>query len=315
MLGLDIGFGDVKAVAEDGRKLKIPTAVAYAGDGVCDLGELSNDHREHLYMGRKYVVGEAAISRAFSTRSLEFLRKYAPLLACRAIEELKMNISSLAFGLPMAYYTSQNKSEFLSSMRKIEVDGRTMELGAEVFPQGVGALLDYRLSDDGSEKEGTAVCGLVLDVGFNTVDVVAFENGSAVKADSGMLERAGISKVTQELANALQTETTINLSEQEAKDALLKGKLAVYGYEKDLSETIRGTTERYVEWLLSVVASRWEDRLQRAGKLILAGGGAYYLKTYIPARYRKVLFIPDEPEFANARGFLKALKARALKTA
>ena len=315
MLGLDIGFGDVKAVAEDGRKLKIPTAVAYVGEGVCDLGELSCDHREYLYMGRKYVVGEAAISRAFSTRSLEFLRKYSPLLACRVIEELQFDVSSLAFGLPMAYYTSKNKSYFLSSMRKIEAPGRTIKLDAEVFPQGVGALLDYRLSDNGREKDGTATSGLVLDVGFNTVDVVAFENGSAVKVDSGMLERAGISKVTQELANTLQSETTINLTEQEAKDTLLKGRLTVYGYEKDLGEIIRETTERYVEWLFSVVASRWEDRLQRAGILILSGGGAYYLKTYVPARYRKVLFIPEEPEFANARGFLKALKARALKTA
>jgi len=78
-----------------------------------------------------------------------------------------------------------------------------------------------------------------------------------------------------------------------------------------LSEIIRKVVEDYADWLMSVVTSRWEDRVQRADRLILAGGGAYYLKPYIPAKYRKVLFVPDEPEFSNARGFFKALKAAA----
>jgi len=174
---------------------------------------------------------------------------------------------------------------------------------------GFGALFDYRLGNDGEERDRTAINGLVIDVGFNTVDVIAFENGSAIKADSGMLERAGISRPSQELARVLQAETTINLTEQEAKEALSRGKLSVYGYEKDLSEIIRTVIEDYADWLMSVITSRWEDRVQRADRLIFAGGGAYYLKPYIPAKYRKVLFVPDEPEYSNARGFFKALKA------
>lgn len=315
LLGLDIGFGDVKAVGENGVKIKIPMAVAYAGEGALDLDKFSSAHREYMYSGRKYVIGEAAVSRAFGARSFDFLRRYAPLLAYRAIEELTSCPTSMAIGLPLGYYTSGHEKDFVHAMRKIDVDGRSLELDVEVYPQGLGALFDYRLDENGDERDGTDINGLVIDVGFNTVDVIAFENGSAIKADSGMFERAGISRPAHELARVLQAETTINLTEQEAKDALMKESLSVYGYEKDLSEITRKVVEDYADWLMSVITSRWEDRVQRADRLILAGGGAYYLKPYIPAKYRRVLFVPDEPEFSNARGFFKALKAAAREKA
>ncbi len=307
-LGLDIGFGDVKAVC-DGVKIKIPTAVAYAEESACELGAFSQDYEEYLFANRKYIVGESAMSKAFSTRSYDFLKRYAPLLTYKVIKGLPKKVTSLATGLPLAYFTQTHKADFMTAMKRITVDSETMELDVAVFPQGVGALLDYRLNDKGEANEGTAHSGLVIDIGFNTVDVVAFKNGSAMKPDSGMLERAGISKPAQDLARILQKETTINLTEQEAKDVLLNGGLSVYGHDKDLSEIIRRAIENYVEWLLSVITSRWEDRLQRADKLILAGGGAYYLESHLPSKYRKLLYISDEPEFANARGFLKASKA------
>lgn len=311
LLGLDIGFGDVKAVGENDVKIKIPTAVAYAGEDALDLDKFSPSHREYVYSGRKYVIGEAAVSRAFSTRSFDFLKRYAPLLAYMAIEELPSSPTSMAIGLPLGYYTSGHEKDFASAMRKIVVDGRALEMDVEVYPQGLGAFFDYCLDENGDEREGTDISGLVINVGFNTVDVIAFENGSAIKADSGMIERAGISRPAQELARVLQAETTINLTEQEAKNALMKGRLSVYGYEKDLTENIRKVVEDYADWLMSVITSRWEDRVQRADRLILAGGGAYYLKTYIPAKYRRLLFVPEEPEFSNARGFFKAQKASA----
>lgn len=307
LVGIDIGFGDVKAVGENGAKLKFPTAVSYSQDGVCELGELTRE-RECHYAGRKYLVGAEALSTAFSTRSFDFLKRYAPLLAYEAVSRIRSSVSRISVGLPLAYYDKESKASLISSLRKIDVNRDTLELNVDVFPQGIGALLDYRLDSNGEEKKGTAIDGLVIDIGFNTVDIVAFENGSAVKADSGMMERAGISRIAQSLANSLQKETTINLTEQEAKEALLRKKISVYGFEKDLSELARHVVEDYVDWLLSAISSRWEDRIQRAQALILAGGGAYYIKPYIPAKYRDVLFVPDDPEFANARGFLKAIK-------
>jgi len=307
-IGLDIGFGDVKIACDDGRLFSFPSAVKYVNDGL-DLGAFSEDE-EFNYSGRKYLVGAQALLGAFSTQSIDFLSRYAPLLAYKAIKEIGENVRKIGVGLPLAYFTARYSAPLKKSLESIEVNGEKKTFEVEVYPQGVGVLLDFRLSEDGSETEGTVANMMVLDIGFNTVDIVAVNNGSASKAESGMLERAGIAKITHELAQHLRRETDINLSDQEAKDVLLKGGLSFYGHSKDLSETIRAITEEYIEWLLNAVQSRWEERIQRARALLVAGGGAYYLKNHIPEKYRPLIQIPKQPEFANARGFLKALKQR-----
>lgn len=309
LLGLDIGFGDVKGVFGDksSQRLKFPTAVCYSKNGIGDLGEFTSGHEEYVFSGKKYLLGEHALIGAFSTKSMDFLRKYAPLFAYKAARETGKHVSHIAVGLPIAYYDEKNKFLLKNRLRRLEVNGEACEFYVSIYPQGMGILADYRFGFDGTEIHGTNLDGLVLDIGFNTLDVLAFENGSAVKADMGTLERGGISVITQELAQKLQSETTINLSEQEAKDVLLKGSLTVYGYEKDVTELIRSLVEDYVEWLLAYISSRWEERIKRADKLILAGGGAYYLKGYIPEKYQRLIHVPEEPEYSNARGFYKIL--------
>jgi len=105
----------------------------------------------------------------------------------------------------------------------------------------------------------------------------------------------------------------IDLSEQESKDVLRHGRIRVYGAEKDLSELARESAERYMDWLIQEVHSKWMARIQRAEKVIIAGGGAYYLQEHIPEEYLPLVHVPDHPEYANARGFLKALDVESGK--
>ncbi len=305
-IGLDIGFGDVKVVSEDGRTISFPSAIKYLNKGI-DLGAFSKEEK-YSFDGRNYLVGEEALLGAFSTQSIDFLTRYAPLLAFKAVEQIGEKVSNIGTGLPLAYYTPQYIAPLIKSLETIQVNDRKETFRVSVFPQGLGVLLDFLLSEEGTETGSTAVNMIVLDIGFNTVDVVAVNKGSASKEESGMLERAGISKITQALAQRLRIEMKINLSEQEAKDLLLKGEISLYGHVSDLSEVIRSITEDYIEWLLNAVLSRWEERIQRAKMILLAGGGAYYLENHIPEKYHSLIHIPKKPEFANARGFLKALK-------
>lgn len=311
LMGLDIGFGDIKGVHEGGI-VRMPTAVAHAKSGLLELGEFAGNEEEFVFGGKAYHLGEKALEKALPTRSFDFLKKYAPLLAYKAVKESGDKITRLAVGLPLAWYTPQNRKLFASSLKKIEVNGETLEFeGVDVYPQGVGILMDWRFGPDGREQKETSIDGLVVDVGFNTVDVVAFSQGAAVKSDSAMFERSGVSRISQDLIQALQAECGVNLSEQEAKKALLDGKTRVYGAEKDLAVTIEAIAEDYVEWLLDLLVSRWEEKLQRSGKLIIAGGGAHYLAGAVPRRYGGIVHVPELPEFANARGFYKASLGRA----
>jgi len=80
--------------------------------------------------------------------------------------------------------------------------------------------------------------------------------------------------------------------------------------KKDLSGIIEDIVSEYVEWLLQEVQGRWDGFLKRADRLIIAGGGAYYVKEFLPERYRGFVFIPESPEYSNARGFYKFLRAQ-----
>lgn len=300
-IGIDIGFGDVKVFGQ-GIQKKFPSAIAYAKDGMADVDDYELETYD--YHDRKYIVGQDALFSldTFSTRDIEFLFRYAPLLLHYGLKNI--DATNISTGLPLSYFSRHG--EFQKVTSRITVNGITKDYSVRVFPQGVGILLDYRIDHGGKEIKGTDQELLVLDVGFNTVDIVVTHKGRAIKSECSMIERGGISKICQDLAIYLQNEMTINLSEQETKDILLRGKLKIYGNEKDLTTVIRDITEGYVDWLMGNLKSRYEERIKRVDKLIIAGGGAYYIHGHIPDRYLNIIDIPVDPEFANARGFYKA---------
>jgi hypothetical protein len=236
MTGIDVGFGDVKVVYMEAGELKyfkMPTAIKYAGNsssGITEEGIRS-------FQGREYLLGEQARFGAFSTRSYDFLRRYTGLFVYHALKTLNLDTQNIGVGLPLNWFSK--KEEFLKELAQTVVDGEKLEIQPKLFPQAVGILMDYRMDIDGKTKEDTAKDGIVLDIGYNTVDVVCFERGAAVRSDAGTLEKYGISRIIVELAEIIYSEFSFQLSEQEAKDVFLEGKLRLYGDVKDLSEIIR----------------------------------------------------------------------------
>lgn len=318
-LGLDVGYGDVKAVYQhEGvlKMLKFPTAIAYAERGVGELSAFAKDE-EYEYQGKKYLVGKEALFGAFSTRSFEFMKRYSPLFVFKAVKKIHRKtgaaVTDIAMGLPLSYYTDTNIKELVPLLGRIEVGHTVLELNVRFYPQGLGVLADYRLSQTGEVNRQTDRDMLIIDIGFNTVDVIAVERGRIVKGESDTLERHGVSKISLALAKEIKARMQLDLSEQESKDVLRRGKIRVYGAERDLSELVRESAEKYMDWLIQELRSKWAARIQRTDKVIIAGGGAYYLQEHIPEEYRPLIYVPDRPEYANASGFLKALDMESRK--
>ncbi|MFA5519136.1 MAG: cell division protein MreB, partial [Spirochaetota bacterium] len=169
-LGLDVGYGDVKAVYQhEGilEMLKFPTAIAYAEREVGDLSAFAGAE-EYDNRGRRYRVG------AFSTRSFEFMKRYSPLFVFKAVEKIHGKtgelVTDVAMGLPLSHYTDANLEELVPLLQRIEVGREVLELSASFYPQGLGVLADYRLSQTGGVNARTDRNMIILDIGFNTVD-------------------------------------------------------------------------------------------------------------------------------------------------
>lgn len=304
MIGIDVGFGDVKAVYlvdGDVQYLKVPTAVKYAARSI------DTDTSEAVYAmnGREYLVGEGARYEAFSTRSFEFLNKYSALLVHHIFQTLNSSVRKTALGLPLGWYAK--KEEYAATFKSTVIDGEVIGAEPVIFPQAVGVLMDYRYNLNGEIREDTEHDGVVLDIGYNTVDVLCFEGGNAVRSDAATLEKFGLSKVIMDLIGAVQKNHSMLLSEQEAKEVFISGGLRIYGDKKDMSETIRSITESYFDELMHTLYSRWDKRLQRAEVMLFAGGGAVTLKNYMPTEFAKIMQVPVMPEYSNARGYLKGL--------
>ena len=116
--------------------------------------------------------------------------------------------------------------------------------------------------------------------------------------------------MTQELMISLK-EKNIKLSPGEAVDLLKTGMHKQFGKPLDFTTEVQDVTGRYADWLFGELESLYIERMMSADKIILAGGGACFLKHYLPAKYASIVHIPEEPEMVNARGFLRLMEQKA----
>jgi plasmid segregation protein ParM len=252
---------------------------------------------------------------------MDFLLAYSPLLAYKALREiadidsrefpdLLRTKKQLCLGVPLGYYHKRHNLQSRLTNYTISTDFIRFD-SVEVRAQGQGILFDYVLDENGKPIEDHINQNvLILDIGFNTVDVLGVVEGRPSREWSDMLENGGICRICGDLRSYLKREFNFNLSEQAVKEVLQNGQISVYGDSKDLSTAIRKIRETYSDWLVQEIKSRWEDFLIQADKLIIAGGGAYYVEEIRKAYPERFIHIPEASEYSNARGFFKFLRAR-----
>jgi plasmid segregation protein ParM len=326
-MGIDIGFGDVKAVFArfigNGRfeteQIKFPSAIARVKNKA--IAGLDDAQIEYEFEKRKYLIGKEALSSAniIPTRDIDFILEFSPLFIFRAMEfvskkhHLSMdslcNQTEICLGLPLAYYNSK-KRLLAQRLANFEV------MGCKVIPQRLaiqaqsqGILLDFLLDDQCKpNRKWLGNDLLILDIGFNTIDILCVNEGRSSSEWSNMLEGAGICRICKDLEIELR-KMGIDLPEQAVKNALATRMISIYGKEFNLSESITLMTKDYADFIYREIRSRLSDVLKNSKKLIIAGGGAYYVSEFFKQRFPgDFLHIPNDPEFSNARGYYKYLK-------
>ena len=123
------------------------------------------------------------------------MKRYSPLFVFKAVKKIHRKtgelVTDIAMGLPLSHYTDANLKELVPLLQRIEVGREVLELNARFYPQGLGVLADYRLSQAGDVNARTDHDMIILDIGFNTVDIIVVERGRIVKGESDTLERLG----------------------------------------------------------------------------------------------------------------------------
>jgi hypothetical protein len=213
-------------------------------------------------------------------------------------------------GLDVNHFSRHEHRERLErALSSFRVNSEEHRQRVWVVPQGAGVLVDWLKTSTGARRDAaeTDGDGLILDIGFHTVDAVAFSNRAIDREATHCFEQAGISRIIQELRSLLQRDFGYLPAFQKAKEIFLAQGMSLHGQEHGLRDQIARLTDGYFDDLLLTVQDQWGKRLAEYRWLILAGGGAYPIQRYLAGKFpRQIVYMPD-PEFSNARGFLKIL--------
>ncbi len=287
-LGIDIGFGLTKA-CDGRRKISFPSLVAQDNSA---LGwDLGSRPRSYALDGTRYLAGNDAPG-GMTFKDTDTIIAFSPVIIRKALDLLRIRDSGsvdLGLGLPIKDWHA----------RKAELKARVAEhisfRSVLVFPQGVGAYAALRgsLSDN----------AVVLDIGFNTLDVAVISGGKVVPGECDCLPNSGISRVLLQLRRHLEREHGMAVGHEALIEVLGRKSITVLGREVDLRGVIGRLMDAYAEEVLGRFLADHYQRLLSVGSIVLTGGGARFVKLKNP-RYRSTVFRGfRDPEFTNAEGF------------
>jgi plasmid segregation protein ParM len=298
ILSTDIGYGHTKYAFNGENEViigKFPSAIARIGGGF--LNDSIGNSDAVLYNGDYYHTGEKALKETslIPSRTFDFLLKYSPLLIHSIIEKENIKPDKILTNLSMAEYR-ENKEQLKKVCSKFIVNDEIYEFDVEVYPQGLGILVNEK-----DEPKDT----IIVDIGFNTIDVLFIEGGEIAPYSSGFTDM-GICMLANAVSDNIRKRFSgLYISELESNDILINGYFTFMRKKYDISDFIHSEKVNYTNTVLNHIFTKSEikNKIRNAGRFIIAGGGAYYLDKEIIEGYEAV--IPDRPEYANVLGILK----------
>lgn len=215
---------------------------------------------------KKYLAGLLALIYGFSVPSFapNWMEDLAcPVFAlsfCKEVKELYVMLSPADWDKKERIYYSLKEAGFTD---------------VKFAPQGIGIWFDT----------GCPRNAIVIDIGFNTVDVLFVVDGKPVR----------------ELCFALRECGLVSFLEKLTKDDPFRLARKLEEGDQELSEKAKNF---YYPWLLQKLETRseWRKRSQKH-TLVFGGGGARFL----PEDLKDKSIIPKHPEISNVRGFAKYL--------
>jgi len=220
-VAVDVGFGRVKALNEEGRRSNFPAVVAGFQPLSFSSGMESAKSLAIEYKGQAYWIGEAALRQSTAVRmTTDRVRTTGEegmaLLAAGLAQTAEENhqLTNLVVGLPVRFYQKM-KDEYASLARDVHkinllspgealIRERRLVIVEEVrvLPQPFGTLFDAILDDKGGLKDKTMAGGKVgvIDIGFNTLDLARADELEYINPASDSFSGQGLFNAFQDLS-------------------------------------------------------------------------------------------------------------------
>lgn len=307
VLGIDIGFGDVKIIygTSDGnilKKFKFPSMVA-----VTSKSAYVSDSRIFDYKGYSYYIGDNAFSSPTENQiditEYKNLEYFAPLLLGYALSEINEIPDIIVSGLSKAQI--QFSGNFKKGLQLFAVNDKQYKFeNVFVLPQGAGSKLCIDKYGDNFPHEQSEFSGKTtfvgIDIGFNTLDMFMVVDGKTSPTLFEGIENEGIMKIARLVADKVKTDHGRDVTLQEAKQIISSGAYKLRGTVHNYSDFIKATKKEYLIGLLKLIENRYGKIVDKCDFISLSGGGSIIFKN----TEDNFIKVPKTAhEFYNALGF------------
>ncbi len=326
-VAVDLGYGYVKALSEDGRSVVFPSVVGSGMDRSLAAATLGGGRGEyHVVLHeegnrREFFVGDLALSEsADKTRAFEEDKIFHPATVTLLLAALSLvgpgGDVHLATGLPVAHYLGQRDRlrDFLSGLEAdVEIVGRRRAKVAvqrvTLLPQAIGAFYSSILDSRGRVADGSLLrSGLVgiVDIGYKTVDyaVVDVSAGELRPDLCGSLDFGTsaayhmLHREVERRAKRLVEGLSVELHCREG------GRMHVMGREYNLESMVAPYFEKLARGIADRLQLAWRSAYVEMAKVLIVGGGALDVKAHVD-EFHPAAEVVSEPQMANVRGYLR----------
>lgn len=345
-LGFDPGFGNVTAAEVRGKEIVTATVPSVVGIGTVSTGALNmvgvtKTRRTDIpslvgFDGVDYLVGRGVAEHAKPIERMDFNRfTDSPELRALLYTVLHQIVNggesqlALAVGLPvevlqdktLATSVEREMKGWLLGTHHFAVDGQpaTCEIEAVKvdIAQPLATWFDWGMDESGTWQrgaEGLKAPTLVIDQGFNTLDVIVIENGRFSTRYTGG-ETLGMRRAAEIALQTLSRRYKLDMSLHEADELVQavanrrKAEIYVHGKPIDVSSAAKQALNSLVSLVLQFV----EKKVGSAARfnVLLTGGGAIALGDRLQEQYPEAEMMAD-PVLANARGLAKLAQRNGL---
>src|SRR5690606_14480497 len=323
-VGLDIGYGVVKVVTNDGalafpsvmghaREIKFQQEVIqqkYPGDQITDdegtwfVGDLALAQLPpgELLRLRGRTANEKTMGNTFRQR----LAKVAIGKLVQGVWGRDVIHLRISTGLPVDYMRDAAElkeallGQYLIKPDSCEVIANVTEV--IVMPQPYGSAYSQMLTPTGEiNVYHTYMRTGIVDVGTYTVDIALDDDGEFVDSESGSVE-GGVYTAQERISAMLERDYREKMPYKIIEQVLRTGIFTASGKPIDYSVEVEEALSPLRSATINLMSEKWQ-RGTTVDVIYLSGGGAELVYEQIIEAYPQTKLVP-EAQMANARGYL-----------
>lgn len=315
VLGMDIGYSNLKlAMGETGNG----PAVSLYPAGAAPIDRLPESIGKEENALRVNIDGElwaACVNPGkFATWNRALHQDYVQTASYRALFHAALLLSErdqvdlLVTGLPVSQWLERSRRDALgerlagkhrvTSRREVEVSV------VRVVPQPIGGYLDLLWCSQAVSvlEEGRV---LVIDPGFFSVDWVLVEEGDIRRSSSGTSLEA-MSVLLEQVSRLMADEHggTVPVERLEEALRMQRDHVLLFGRQVEVQPYLQQAAERVAPVALEALRQSLRKESGSIDAVLLTGGGAALYEPIAKSLFpSNPIFVPEQPELANARGF------------